>query len=242
MEMNKNLVSIVKTLSPETLPLSLSGIAVGSMLAAADYHVSALVVLFVILTSVSLHFFMASGSKAALVPSVSFAILSVYFSFGKILMLESLLMLLFTYFIMRLACGIVGTGRSRVMDGLVMCFLTGPVAVMGTYYLCSHTFGTMMLLFPALSVGAMNIGLFGSMDGYGKKMTAALVLSGFVLMTVYAMMRMHDIWHYLFLISLPGFAVYFMQLRKGKDRVVLLGLSVMAFAVLTGLGFMAFLF
>ena len=224
-------MSGLKSLSPETLPLSLSGIAVGSMLAAADYHVSLLVVLFVLLTAVSLHCFMASGSKVALAPS-----------FGKILLLESLLMLLFTYFIMRLACGIVGSGRSRIADGLVMCFLTGPVAVMGTYYICSHSFGTVMLLLPALSVGAMNISLFGTYDGYGKKTLASLVVSGYVLMTVYAMMRMFDPWHYLYLLSLPLSALFLVRVWKGRCQNVLPALSVMIFALLSGLGFMAFLF
>ena len=235
-------MSGLKSLSPETLPLSLSGIAVGSMLAAADYHVSLLVVLFVLLTAVSLHCFMASGSKVALAPSVLFAVLSVYSSFGKILLLESLLMLLFTYFIMRLACGIVGSGRSRIADGLVMCFLTGPVAVMGTYYICSHSLGTVMLLLPALSVGAMNISLFGTYDGYGKKTLASLVVSGYVLMTVYAMMRMFDPWHYLYLLSLPLSALFLVRVWKGRCQNVLPALSVMIFALLSGLGFMAFLF
>lgn len=212
------------------------------MLAAADYHVSLPVVLFVLLTAVSLHCFMASGSKVTLVPSVLFAVLSVYLSFGKILLLESLLMLLFTYFIMRLACGIVGSGRSRIADGLVMCFLTGPVAVMGTYYICSHSFGTVMLLLPALSVGAMNISLFGTYDGYGKKTLAALVVSGYVLMTVYALMRMFDPWHYLYLLSLPLSALFLVHVWKGRGQNVLPALSVMIFAVLSGLGFMAFLF
>lgn len=240
--MSKNFISGWKSLSPETLPLSLSGITVGSMLAAADYHVSLPVVLFVLLTAVSLHCFMASGSKVTLVPSVLFAVLSVYLSFGKILLLESLLMLLFTYFIMRLACGIVGSGRSRIADGLVMCFLTGPVAVMGTYYICSHSFGTVMLLLPALSVGAMNISLFGTYDGYGKKTLAALVVSGYVLMTVYALMRMFDPWHYLYLLSLPLSALFLVHVWKGRGQNVLPALSVMIFAVLSGLGFMAFLF
>ena len=185
---------------------------------------------------------MASGSKVTLVPSVLFAVLSVYLSFGKILLLESLLMLLFTYFIMRLACGIVGSGRSRIADGLVMCFLTGPVAVMGTYYICSHSFGTVMLLLPALSVGAMNISLFGMYDGYGKKTLAALVVSGYVLMTAYALMRMFDPWHYLYLLSLPLSALFLVRVWKGRGQNVLPALSVMIFAVLSGLGFMAFLF
>lgn len=240
--MSQSLKSVVRNLRLENLPLSLSGIIIGSMFAAAEYHVSFAVVASVVLTAVSLHCFMSSDSKITLVPSVLFAVLSVYFSFGRILILESLLMLLFTYFIMRFSCGLLGAGRSRLVDGVVMCFLTGPVAVIGTYYICSHSFATMMLLIPALSVGMMNVSAFGARDGYGKVVLAALIFAGMALMTVYALLRLHDPWHYIFLLSLPMFIAYLVGLWKGQERYTLLALSVLFFALLAGLGFMAFLF
>lgn len=242
MIMSQKIKSILTSLRIAEMPLSLSGVIAGAMFAAADYRVAFMVVVSALLASVSLHCFIASDTKVSVAASVILAVSAVYFSFGKILMLESLLLLLFTYFIMRLARGIVGTGRSRIVDGIMICFLTGPVAVFGTYYLCSHSFGTVLLLLPALSVGLLNVSAYGSQDGYGKGVVNALILSGMVLMTVYALLRLYDPWHYLFLLSLPMFIVYMAEQRKGRERYVLLVLSVSAFAVLSGLGFLVFLF
>ena len=135
------------------MPLSLAGVLLGALLAVADFHVHWTVVAAVIFAAASLHVYHHTGNKIALVPSVLFAVLSVYFSFGKILLLESLLLLLFTYFIMRFAAGFLSTGKGRIADAAVLTLLTGPVAVFGTYYLCSHSFGSWVLLFPCIVFG-----------------------------------------------------------------------------------------
>ena len=113
--MNSYIKKLVNALDLRTMPLSLSGVLLGSLLAVADFHVSWMVVLAVCLAAASLHVYQSGANKLALIPSVLFAVAAVYNSFGKIFILESLLMLLFAYFIMRLASGTIVRGRGRLV-------------------------------------------------------------------------------------------------------------------------------
>ena len=243
---------VVKRISGElklgTMPLSLSGVLLGSLLAMADFHVSWTVVASLVMTAAFLHVYQyGDRSKAALIPAVVFAVLSVYFSFGKIFMLESLLVLLFTYFIMRLAAGFVATGRGKAVDGVVMCLLTGPVAVIGAYYLCSHSFGSWVLLFPACSIGILCAATAGLTDGYGKTSVILLMLSGLVLMSVYPFLRIHDPAHFRFAIMIPIYIMYMVMMGMDRNRTpdsfqLTFSFCLFVLAVITGLGFVSYLF
>lgn len=238
---------VAEVLNLATMPLSISGVFLGSLLAVADFHVSWTVVASVLLAATSLHVYQYGKTKVALIPAVLFAVMSVYFSFGKIFLLESLLMLLFTYFIMRLAAGFVATGSRKKIDGLVLCLLTGPVAVIGAYYLCSHSFGSWVLLFPAMSVGMICAATAGLTDGYSKIAVCLMMLAGLVLMTVYPFLRIHDPAHFRFAIMIPIYIMYMVKMSLDNKRTPdtyqpMFSLCLFVLVVLLGLGFISYLF
>ena len=239
--------SLISSLNLKTMPLSLAGVILGALLAVADYHVNWAVVPAVVLTAASLHVYQYSGNRLALVPSVIFAVLSVYLSFGRIFMLESLLLLLFAYFIMRLAVGFLSTGRGRVAGAAVLTFLAGPVAVFGTFFLCSHSFGSWVLLFPALSVGVLAAAAAGLGNGSGKTAVVIMTVVGLVLMSVYPFLRFYDPAHYRFVVVIPVYIMLLVWMSVDKTRTPdsfqsLFAFCLLILAVITGLGYVTYLF
>ncbi len=239
--------SLISSLHLKTMPLSLAGVLLGALLAVADFHVHWAVAPAVILAAVSLHVYHCSGSKVALVPSVLFAVLSVYFSFGKLLLLESLLLLLFTYFVMRFAAGFLSAGKGRVVDAAVLAFLTGPVAVFGTYYLCSHSFGSWVLLFPALSMGILAAATAGLADGYRKISVILMTIAGLALISVYPFLRIYDPAHYRFVIMIPIYILILVRMCTDKVKSLdayqsIFGFCLLTLALITGLGYVTYLF
>lgn len=225
--------------------LSLSGVVLGILLAVADYNVSWTAALSLICASAALHSYLSSRSRLSLILSVVLTVATAYFSFGALLKLESLVLMLFGYFIIRMVIGL-RNGHGRLLDGILTCLITGPVAVMGAFFVCTHSFGNWVLLFPAFSIGLLSVAASGLDDGYGKWALSALTLLGMSLMTVFACMRMFDIWHYLFVLTFPLFFVFISRIWKQKGQASdrdgsLLVLSVSAMSVLTGLGFVAYL-
>jgi hypothetical protein len=60
-------------------------------------------------------------------------------------------------------------------------------------------------------------------------------------LTAYPILRIHDIWHYLYLICLPVFMYEAYRMIKGGQFTLLYDLSAVLLAVLYGFGFVAFL-
>lgn len=239
--------TLISSLHLKTMPLSLAGVLLGALLAVADFHVHWAVVPAVILAAASLHVYQYGRSRIALVPSVVFAVLSVYFSFGKLLLLEPLLLLLFTYFVMRLAAGFLSAGKGKVADAVVLTLLTGPVAVFGTYYLCSHSFGTWVLLFPALSIGVLAAATAGLADGYRKISVTLMMIAGLTLISVYPFLRIYDPAHYRFVIMIPIYIMILVRMCTDKVRGLESYQSIFSFclltlALITGLGYVTYLF
>lgn len=215
------------------LPLSLAGTLLGSMLAAADYHVGWTVAVSMAFTSVLLHLYCnhAGGKKGVrtgiLVLTVMSAMLTVRLSLGRVLMMESLILLFFGFFAVRMTFA-----KDSPMGGLwrdVSAFLYyGPFLVLVSYYVCSHSFGTWMTALPAVSIGFMSIACMRADDG-SRVVRIVLMVLGWIAMTAYSCMRMFDPWHYLFVLSLP---LFFMRRKE---------LSVLAFSLLAGIGFLIYL-
>ena len=229
------------------MPVSLAGVLVGSLLAVADYHVSWAVVSLVCLTAAALHIFRYGGSRWALVPAVVLSVMSVYFSFGKLFVLESLLMLLFAYFVMRLAAGFSSGHINRTASCAVLCFLTGPVAVFGAHFLCSHSFGSWVLSFPALSIGILCAAVTGAGAGYGKVNVSVMTMIGLVLMSVFPFLRFYDPFHYIFGIMIPIYVIVIVRMNLDKKKPAekyqpALSLCLMSLSLLMGLGFVCYLF
>ena len=232
--MNKKLESLIRTSDISGMFLSLSGIVLGILLAVSDYHVAWEPALSLILTTIFLHIYMSSDSRIFLAASVAGAIL---------LSLEALLLLLFSWFVIRLARGTSDTGR--VADSFITCLLKGPIALFGAYFVCTHTFGFWLLLLPAFSMGVLCVAADGMEDGFGKNMTAALVVLGLALISAYSFMRILHPAHFIYAVMIPVFLFYIYKMYKSEASVSFrpaLAICTFALAVLTGIGFIGYLF
>ena len=243
--MKENKSAFISSIDPVGMMTSLSGVVLGVLLAVADYRVEYGVAVSVVAASALLHMYMSSGSRYFLAASLAGAFLVTWLSFGTVLKLEPILLLLFSYFVIRLGKGIRDSGR--VIEAVVNCLLYGPVALFGAYFVCSHSFGFGLLMIPALSVGLLSVAVAGLKDGYGRNITAILVAAALVLMTVFSFMRIFNPSHYLYLLTVPAFAYIIIRMytKKEQDPVSCrsaLSLSVFAMAVLAGIGFVAYLF
>lgn len=235
----------IKMCDPSGLLLSLSGIVLGVLLAVAEYRVDLWAALVLIVTAGLIHAYMQTLNKWWMAASVASAVLAVYLSYGTLFSLESLILLLFAYFIIRLARGM--GGRGRISDGVLTCILNGPVALVGAYFVCTHSFPYWFFLFPSLSIGFLCVAADGTADHYGKVLTNLLIYIGIALMITYSALRIFVPVHFLFLITLPAFicitALMFMKKEQAADTYrQALALSTFALALLTGVGFIGYLF
>ena len=235
----------IKMCDPSGLLLSLSGIILGVLLAVAEYRVDLWAALALILTAGLIHAYMQTQNRWWMAASVASAVLTVYLSYGTLFSLESLILLLFAYFIIRLARGM--GGRGRISDGVLTCLLNGPVALVGAYFVCTHSFPYWFFLFPSLSIGFLCVAADGTADHYGKVLTNLLIYIGLALMVIYSALRIFVPVHFLFLITLPAFICITARMFMKKEQVAdtyrpALALSTFALALLTGVGFIEYLF
>lgn len=235
----------IKMCDPSGLLLSLSGIVLGVLLAVAEYRVDLWAALALILTTGLMHIYMQIQNRWWMAASVASAVLTVYLSYGTLFSLESLILLLFAYFIIRMARGM--GGRGMISNGVLTCLLNGPVALVGAYFVCTHSFPYWFFLFPSLSIGFLCVAADGTADNYGKVLTNLLIYIGIALMVTYSALRIFVPVHFLFLITLPVFisitARMFMKNDLAPDTYrPALALSTFALALLTGVGFIGYLF
>ena len=216
-----------------TLPMSLSGVILGITLAAADYRVDWKVAMFLLLAVTFLHMYSISSkenqdnrlSGISLVLAITSGLAMLYFSFGTLLLMEPLILLVFGYMIIRAVRHTNFISRGK---GIVYVFaLFGLLGVMGSYYVCSHSFGGWPMIFPALSMGFLSVAAKADDDKTALRL--ALNVAGWAAMMADACLRMFDPWHFLFVASMP---VFFLKKPQWPP---------FAFAVLAGLGFLAFL-
>ncbi len=296
--------SYVSALRLRTIPLSLAGVSLGAMLAAADYHVGFMVVVFLLLTAaclqmlsnvsnelgdfqhgtVSAHGREASQSlvtgeltesdmkmliKVLVVITCLSGMTMLFFSFGTLFCMESLLMMVLGYFAvnaaMKYTMGRNPYGYRGLGDVFVFIFF-GVVAVFGAYCLCSHVFATWLILLPSVSIGAFSIAVLNvnnirdmesdrltrttvalKLGEKGAKIyQTLLVVIGWAAMLAYACLRMFDLWHFLFVLTLPLYVWHLVGVWKNSGRALdkylpVLVLSTFAFALLGGLGFLMYL-
>lgn len=224
--------------------LSLSGVILGVLLAVSDYHVSWEPALAVVVTTALLHVYMSSENRIFLFASLAAAILTAWLSFGKIICMESLLLLLFSWFVIRFARGIKESGR--ISEAVANCLLYGPIALFGSYFVCTHSFGFWLLLFPALSVGLLAVAVEGLSDGYGRNLVTLLIMLALLLVTAFSFMRIFHISHYIYVVTIPAFIIYVVRMYVKEQDLLsyrpALALCTLALAVLTGLGYVGYLF
>lgn len=263
----------ISELNLAELPLALCGTVLGIMLAAADYHVNPLAASFTILTAAFIYLLARAARisvvfkrlMAALV--ILTALLSIRFSFGTIFSLESFVLLLTGSFIVRYAmkyCS--GTGSGKVTDELLLFLFSGFAGVFVAYFVATHSFGNRMLMLPAAFVGFLTLSVHNLVNirdmeckGPGRMSFAVrlgakgsriyqtlLTVFGIAAMTVYACMRIFDLWHFLYLVIVPVLlwtaVVTWRRSGSAMDRnICCLKVTVPLACLLSGLGFLMFL-
>ena len=296
--------SAVRSMRLRTLPLSLSGVCLGMMLAASDYRVSWVVALFTMLTTVCLQilsnlsnelgdYYHGTDTADRLGPNygmmeggltvsdmklliggaiafcVVFGLLMIRASFGTLLSLESVcLMMLGAAAIsgaMKYTLGRNPYGYQGLGDVFVFIFF-GLVSVLGSYFVAAHTIPSWIFLLPACAIGFFSIGVLNVNNIRDMKTDAenrvtvalklgekkakvyqtVLIVMGWICMIVFCMLRFFDPWHYLFVLTLPFFIKHIAGVWKysGKDldkMLPLLVISTFLFAILAGFGFLKFL-
>ena len=155
-------------------------------------------------------------------------------------------------------------GYRGLGDFYVFVFF-GLVAVLGSYFVASHTLFWRLLL-PGAAVGCFSVGVLNVNNIRDMKTDAAnrvtvairlgerkakiyqtiLIVLGWLFMLVYCQLRMFSWWHYLFVITLPLFILHLRGVwkREGKQLDPMLPLLVMStflFCLLAGIGFCAHL-
>ncbi len=243
------MISSIKTLFHSRVSadimLSSSGPVLGILLAVADYRVAWTCALSLMLAVVLLAVYMIFQKRFLLVPAAASVVLTAYASYGTVLSLEALILMLFTYFLLRLSKGAGNSGR--IMEGVVTCLLKGPVAVYGAYFVCTHSFPFWFILFPSLSVGLLCVAADGVADNCGKVLTSLLIYVGLAMMVTYSCLRIFELVHFLFLITIPAFIFITVRMYMNKEHNSdtyrpALALCIFVLTLLTGVGFIGYLF
>ncbi len=200
--------------------------------------------------------------------SVVFGLGMIYSSFGSFFALESLMIMLLGVATITAALRYT-LGRNpygyRGLGDLYVFLFFGIVACSGAYFIAAHTLHWKILL-PTVAIGCFSVGVLNInnirdiVTDEGKRITiplkigetaakwyqTALIVVGWVCMLVYSALRVFDIWHYLFVLSLPLFVRHLVGLWKntGKGLDPMLPLLVMAsflFSLLVGFGYLVYL-
>ena len=240
-----NLSEYIRPLRLKSIMMSLSGIVMGALLAAADYHVNFLVALSLAATVLSLQVF------TTIIPGILFAFVTVWLSYGTILSMESLIVLFMGYFAYKIVKGHSpenGLFRNGIVVTLSTWVIYGFLPIYGTYFITSHSFGNVMLLLPMFSIGSLCLAAVNSdylSDSRTRIFHTLWVCVGIAAMLLYSCMRIFDPAHFLYLIMIPVFAWLQVKVwRKGdtpEGYDVMFSLSLLAFAILSGTGFLVYL-
>lgn len=295
---------IIKAMRLRTIPLSVSGVLLGLMLAAADFEVKWDVAIMTVLTAACLQILSnvanelgdaLSGTdndgRLGPVRAVQSGLLSrkgarrmivctgivtalcglvmIRLSFGTFFCLEALFLVILGASAMsaavRYTLGKSPYGYRGKGDIYVFLFF-GLASVLGSYFVASHTLMWKMFL-PAVSMGCfsvavLNVNNIRDMETdaatrvttpirigrkWAKVYQTALIAAGWAAMIAYSALRIHDIWHYLFVLALPLYVIHIIGVWRLDGRALdkmlpLLVMSTFLFSVLAGVGYMAFLF
>lgn len=295
----------VSAMRLRTLPLSLSGVMLGILLAAADYHISLMTAVFILLTAAALQILsnvsnelgdyrngtlsgqgrncsvsLAEGQmdekdlKRMVIfwigISVACGLAMIHYSFGTLFSLDSFVLMIVGFFAIKAAMKYT-LGKNpygyRGLGDLYVFVFFGFVSVLGAYFVCTHSFGTYVMMLPAASIGffsmaVLNVNNIRDMESDRRnRVTVAiklgetgakvyqtvLVVSGWAAMTVFACLRIFDPWHFLFLLTLPLYIAHLVIVWKNSGRALdralpLLVMSTFLLSLLAGAGFLVYLF
>lgn len=234
------------------LVLPLSTVVLGSMLAIADFMVKPSVVIVLIFTAIVLRIISVIRKNKVrfeteknyqitfwsfLVAFVALVVLLVYLSYGKLFSLDAFVFLLLFYFFLKSA--LYPTQRAVYIDAVYTIALYGPIGVICAYMLCAHTVTGWHILLPAFAIGFF---VAAAKDVVEPLYHTFLIVAGFISMIIFAACRVFDLYHFLFLLSLPLFIVHLIRYWRNQEREAstFLLLGILSFALLAGLGYLLF--
>lgn len=230
---------------------ALSGVLLGTFFAAADYHVNILSAVCLVLAAVFLQLlsdtcrFHDGGRMKTifLLLSILSGLTSIWLSFGSLLLMESLVLMVIGYFSIRFAMNSTVVSSPGTGD-LYRFLLYGPASLYGTFFVCSHSFASLIHLLPAVTAGVFAIAVMGTGRNRNQKIyRSVMIVAGWACMLVFSFMRIFDVMHFLYLLTLPLFIWHSVLVWKDSERApMVLSASVSLFALLAGAGYVAFLF
>lgn len=189
----------------------------------------------------------------------------IYFSFGSLFTLESLMLMLLGYFAIKAAMhytlGNNPYGYRGLGDLYVFMFF-GLVSVLGAYFVCTHSFGSYKMFLPAVAMGlfctgVLNVNNIRDMENdRGRRVTiplkmgernakiyqTALITLGLGCMITYFCLTFPNWKHWVFLLTLPLYIIHLVKVWKysGKaldPQVPFLSITTFLLAVLAGAGY-----
>lgn len=194
----------------------------------------------------------------------------IYVSFGSLFSLESIMLILLGA--MAIAGAIKYTvGKNpygyRGLGDISVFIFFGLVSVLGTFFVLAHEIPSWFLLFPAAAIGCFSVGVLNvnnirdiESDARTRVTTAirmgergakvyhtALIVGGWSCLLFYVVFcRMFYVWHYLFVLTLPLFAIHTCGVWRHRGRSLdkylpMLVISTFILAVLFAVGFTAYL-
>lgn len=190
-------------------------------------------------------------------------------SFGSLLKLESLMLLLLgaaaIAAAMRYTLGRNPYGYRARGDFYVFIFF-GLVSVLGSYFVCAHTLHSWLLLLPAAAIGFFSVGVLNvnnirdiKTDAPNRVTVAmklgvhrariyqtVLICTGWACLVGYALLRVPDWRHWLFVLTLPLYALHLRGVWTHEGRELdkylpMLVMSTFILSLLMGAGFTAYL-
>lgn len=191
-------------------------------------------------------------------------------SFGTIFDLTPILVLMLgvaaIFAAMRYTLGRNPYGYRGLGDLFVFLFF-GIVSVAGSYFVAAHEISSWKILLPAAAIGFFSVAVLNvnnirdmKTDALNRVTVAirlgehrakiyqtVLIVLGWVAMIAFCCLRIFDPWHYLFVLTLPLYVLHVIGVWKRHDKdldtmLPLLVMSTFAFALLSGLGFVVYLF
>ncbi len=155
----------------------------------------------------------------------------------------------------------------RGLGDISVFIFFGLVSVLGAYFVAAHTILSWIIVLPAVALGCFCVAVLNVNNIRDMKTDAGirvttplkvglkrariyqtvLIAAGWLCLIAFNFMRFPDIWHWLFVVTLPLFIKHLMGVwtRTDKDLDPMLPLLVMATFILSllfGLGYLVFLF
>ena len=193
----------------------------------------------------------------------------IYVSFGTLVSLEAILLIMLgasaVYAAFRYTLGPSPYGYRGLGDFYVFIFF-GLVSTLGAYFVAAHTIPNYFLPLPAAAIGFFSVAVLNinnirdASSDSATRITVAiklgekgsriyqtvLIVLGWACALAYCLLRFFDPLHYAFLVTLPLFAVNLRSVwtKSGREldkALPFMVLSTFLFALIYGLGFVAYL-